>query len=95
MDIGWAPDPELDAAEAELYRLDPTGDRVVAVLRETFDQLYDGQHTGRWNFNDLHKTEKTHMAPWSRSTCIASSTSMTATRRTIASPAYRWTVNTR
>ncbi|WP_264027848.1 NaeI family type II restriction endonuclease [Mycolicibacterium pyrenivorans] len=61
MDIGWAPDPELDAAEAELYRLDPTGDRVVAVLRETFDQLYDGQHTGRWNFNDLHKTEKTHM----------------------------------
>jgi hypothetical protein len=54
-------DPELDAVEAELYRLDPTGDRVATVLRDTFDQLYDGQHTGRWNFNDLHKTEKTHM----------------------------------
>jgi hypothetical protein len=54
-------DPELDSVEAELYRLDPTGDRVATVLGDTFDQLYDGQHTGRWNFDDLHKTEKTHM----------------------------------
>jgi hypothetical protein len=54
-------DSELDSVEAELYRLDPTGDRVATVLRDTFDQLYDGQHTGRWNFDDLHKTEKTHM----------------------------------
>src|ERR1700744_5152349 len=54
-------EPELDLVEAELYRLDPTGDRVATVLRDTFDQLYDGQHTGRWSFNDLHKTEKTHM----------------------------------
>jgi Restriction endonuclease NaeI len=63
LDISWPPggDPELDSVEAELYRLDPNGDRIAAVLRNTFDQLYDGQHTGRWNFNDLHKTEKTHM----------------------------------
>lgn len=54
-------DAELDLVEAELYRLDPTGDRVAAVLRDTYDQLYDGQHTGRWNFAELHKTEKTHM----------------------------------
>lgn len=54
-------DPELDAVEAELYRLDPIGDRVATVLRDTLDQLYDGQHTGRWRFKDLHKTEKTHM----------------------------------
>lgn len=54
-------DPELDSVEAELYRLDPFGDRVANVLRDTFDQLYDGQHTGRWNFSELHKTEKTHM----------------------------------
>ncbi|WP_245909090.1 NaeI family type II restriction endonuclease [Mycobacterium neglectum] len=45
----------------ELFRLDPTGDRIATGLRDTFDQLYDGQHTGRWNFNELHKTEKTHM----------------------------------
>ncbi|WP_460015630.1 NaeI family type II restriction endonuclease [Mycobacterium avium] len=46
---------------AELYKRDPTGDKVAMVLRDTFDQLYDGQHTGRWNFGQLHKTEKTHM----------------------------------
>ncbi|MCH9761298.1 MAG: hypothetical protein K0U75_11685 [Actinomycetia bacterium] len=46
---------ELDLVAAELSRLDPTGDRVAAVLRATFDQLYDGQHTGRWNFDELHK----------------------------------------
>lgn len=62
LDVAWpAPDPELGAVEAELYRLDPTGERVATVLRETLDQLYDGQHTGRWNFSQLHKTEKTHM----------------------------------
>jgi hypothetical protein len=54
-------DLELDIVEAELYRLDPTGGRVAAVIRNTLDQLYDGQHTGRWDFSQLHKTEKTHM----------------------------------
>lgn len=54
-------DPELDAVSDELYRLDSTGDRVARVLRSTLDQLYDGQRTGRWNFHQLHKTEKTHM----------------------------------
>jgi hypothetical protein len=55
------PDAELDAVEAELYRLDPAGDQVATVLRDTLDQLYDGQHTGRWKYDQLHKTEKTHM----------------------------------
>jgi Restriction endonuclease NaeI len=54
-------DPELTAVEAELYRLDPTGDAVAAVLRDTLDQLYDGQHSGRWAYDQLRKTEKTHM----------------------------------
>ena len=54
-------DPELDRVEAELYRCDPDGSGVAGVLRDTLDQLYDGQHTGRWNFDQLHKTEKTHM----------------------------------
>jgi Restriction endonuclease NaeI len=49
------------AVETELYSIDPTGDRIAAVLRDTLDQLYDGQHTGRWRFEQLHKTEKTHM----------------------------------
>ncbi|MFI6168079.1 NaeI family type II restriction endonuclease [Nocardia sp. NPDC051052] len=54
-------DEELDAVRFELYRLDPTGARVARVLRDTLDQLYDGQRTGRWNFSQLFKTEKTHM----------------------------------
>jgi hypothetical protein len=54
-------DPELDLVQAELYRLDPRGRQFAAVLRDTLDQLYDGQHTGRWNYDQLHKTEKTHM----------------------------------
>ena len=55
------PDIELETAESELYRLDPAGDQVAAVLRDTLDQLYDGQRTGRWKYDQLHKTEKTYM----------------------------------
>jgi len=40
-------DPELDEVEAELGRLDPVGSLIAGVLRDTLDQLYDGQHTGR------------------------------------------------
>lgn len=59
--LPYGDDPELDVAEAELYRMDPTGDQVAKVLRDTLDQLYDGQHSGRWNYDQLRKTEKTHM----------------------------------
>ncbi len=34
--------------------------RVATVLRDTLDQLYDGQRTGRYRWDQLHKTEKTH-----------------------------------
>lgn len=54
-------DPELSVVEAELHLLDPTGVQVARVLRDTLDQIYDGQHTGRWNYNQLYKTEKTHV----------------------------------
>lgn len=54
-------DAELYAVEVDLYSIDSAGDRIADVLRNTFDQLYDGQHTGRWHFEQLHKTEKTHM----------------------------------
>ncbi|MCP2249082.1 type-2 restriction enzyme NaeI [Lentzea aerocolonigenes] len=55
------PDDDLERVRATLYSLDPDGDRTAGVLRDTLDQLYDGQRTGRWNFDQLHKTEKTHM----------------------------------
>lgn len=54
-------DPELDAVEAALRRLDPDGQRTADVLRETYDQLYDGQRTGRYRWEQLRKTEKTYM----------------------------------
>jgi Restriction endonuclease NaeI len=59
--FGDSGDPELDAVETELHLLDPAGGRVAAVLRDTLDQIYDGQHTGRWHYDQLNKTEKTHV----------------------------------
>lgn len=52
-----------DAAQQVLARwrqADPTNERAAAVVRATFDQLYDGQHTGRYRWDQLYKTEKTH-----------------------------------
>jgi hypothetical protein len=54
-------DPALDAVAAAWLRADPDGTRTAAVVRETFDQLYDGQRTGRWDYDQLFKTEKTHL----------------------------------
>lgn len=34
--------------------------RFAKVFRATYDQLYDGQHTGRFSWDQLFKTEKTH-----------------------------------
>jgi len=53
-------DPELEAVFQEVASHDPTGTRTAAVLRYTLDQLYDGQRTGRYRWDQLHKTEKTH-----------------------------------
>ncbi len=53
-------DSELEIVGAEIRRLDPQGLRTAKVLRETLDQLYDGQRTGRYRWDQLHKTEKTH-----------------------------------
>lgn len=44
-----------------MMALDPLGIRVGYALREALDQIYDGQHTGRWDYTQLSKTEKTHV----------------------------------
>ncbi|WP_220093640.1 NaeI family type II restriction endonuclease [Flexivirga caeni] len=54
------PDTALQHVLARWRQADPTNDRAAAVVRETFDQLYDGQHTGRYRWDQLYKTEKTH-----------------------------------
>lgn len=57
-------EPEDDLARNEVaaaFRAaDPDGKRAAAVFRATFDQLYDGQRTGRYSWHQLYKTEKTH-----------------------------------
>lgn len=56
-----AADPELWAVHDALVALDPSGVRTAYSLREAFDQIYDGQRTGRWDYSQLMKTEKTHL----------------------------------
>lgn len=53
-------DAEVEVVFAELRKLDLDGQRTGQVLRQTLDQLYDGQRTGRYRWDQLHKTEKTH-----------------------------------
>lgn len=55
-------DPELDRVAAALRAADPDpGQPLLArAIREAFDLLLDGQHTGRYRWDQLHKTEKTH-----------------------------------
>ncbi|MER6223566.1 NaeI family type II restriction endonuclease [Streptomyces sp900105755] len=54
------PDPELDQVYEHVKALDPTGRRFAAVLRDTIDQLLNGEVTGRYDWKTLFKTEKTH-----------------------------------
>lgn len=53
-------DPARDEVVAALSSADPDGRRTAEVFRATFDQLYDGQRTGRFRWDQLFKTEKTH-----------------------------------
>ena len=55
---GAATDSELDAAAAEIRSMDPQGLRSARVLRDTFDQLYDGSRTGRYRWDQLYSTER-------------------------------------
>jgi len=53
-------DAELAAVAAVLTALDADGARMGAAIRGALDMLLDGQHTGRYRWDQLHKTEKTH-----------------------------------
>jgi hypothetical protein len=55
-----ASDRELGSVADELLSGDPEGTRIARVLRRTYDMLLDGQHTGRFRWDQLYKTEKTH-----------------------------------
>lgn len=51
---------ELLAVKAHLLQDDPDGRRFGRVLRHTFDQLFNGEVTGRYAWEQLRQTEKTH-----------------------------------
>jgi hypothetical protein len=53
-------DAELQAVREELMAIDPAGERFAAVLRDTIDQLLNGEVTGRYDWATLSKTERTH-----------------------------------
>jgi hypothetical protein len=53
-------DPELDRVYDRVKAQDPTGRRFARVLRDTIDQLLNGEVTGRYDWKTLFKTEKTH-----------------------------------
>lgn len=55
-----AADAGLRAVAEELVESDPSGTKIAKVLRRTYDMLLDGQHTGRYRWDQLFKTEKTH-----------------------------------
>jgi len=55
-----AGEAELAAVAAELTTLDRDGTQMAAAIRGALDMLLDGQHTGRYRWDQLHKTEKTH-----------------------------------
>src|SRR5487761_1773700 len=65
-DIGGGPgsvadaDSQRDEVAAALRAADPDGTLMAAAIRRAFDLLLDGQHTGRYRWDQLHKTEKTH-----------------------------------
>jgi len=52
--------PLSDVALSLLAR-DPTGERWGKIIRHTFDMIYNGQETGRYRWEDLMKTERTHI----------------------------------
>jgi hypothetical protein len=63
--VGKLPDVVGDEAirrvEARLFAQDPRGLRTGGVLRDSLDQVLDGPRTRRFRYEELRKTEKTHV----------------------------------
>lgn len=53
-------DAERDEVVRALMEMDPSGERWGAVVRHTYDTIYNGAETGRYRWDQLAKTEKTH-----------------------------------
>jgi hypothetical protein len=53
-------DDELESVKAELLSTTRLQERAALAIRRTFDMLLDGVNTGRFRWEQLSKTEKTH-----------------------------------
>lgn len=53
-------DPDLVRVRELVLRADPDGTRFAQTFRSSYDRLYNGQWTGRYSWDQLYKTEKTH-----------------------------------
>ncbi|KAA9151696.1 restriction endonuclease [Microbacterium lushaniae] len=53
-------DPAIDEVANRLREIDPDGVGWASVIRHTYDMIYNGQETGRYRWDQLMKTEKTH-----------------------------------
>ncbi len=53
-------DPELEKIRQLIVEADPEGARFAQTFRSSYDRLYNGQWTGRYSWDQLYKTEKTH-----------------------------------
>ncbi|PYC80538.1 restriction endonuclease [Streptomyces tateyamensis] len=54
-------DSQLDAVARKILDEDPAGRRFAGTIRRSIDMLLDGQHTGRFRWDQLYKTEKIHL----------------------------------
>jgi hypothetical protein len=63
---GGSGDGELAAVAAELRGLDGDGSRMAAAIRGALDMLLDGQRTGRYRWDQLHKIDTIYPKPRSR-----------------------------
>lgn len=53
-------DAELETVASYIRSIPRVHERIARVLRSTYDQIYDGANTGRYRWDQLRKTEKTH-----------------------------------
>jgi len=54
-------DLALEAVAGLLWDADPDGIRTGQVMRRSFDQLYDGGHTGIFTVDQISQPQKTHL----------------------------------
>lgn len=54
-------DSALEEVVGFLRDADPTGSRTGQVMRRSFDQLYDGGHTGIFTVDQISQPQKTHL----------------------------------